>query len=110
MSDTSINIVIGGEAGQGLATVGQLMTKAVTRAGYNVLVTQKYMSRVRGGHNTFSIRMGSDIIVSPTDGVDILVALNAETLELHKDDLNAQSVVIVGDDIESGEIDRKSVV
>ena len=101
MSDTSINIVIGGAAGQGLATVGTLMAKAMTRAGYHVLVNQKYMSQVRGGHNTFTIRMGPDPVVSITDDIDILVALNAETLALHKDDLREDGLVIHGDDIDS---------
>lgn len=102
MSDTSINIVIGGAAGQGLVTVGTLMSRAMTRAGYHVLVSQKYMSRVRGGHNTFAIRMGPEPVVSITEDIDILVALNAETLELHKDELKAGGLVILGDDIDVG--------
>lgn len=101
MSDTSINIVIGGAAGQGLATIGTLMSRAVTRAGYHLLVNQKYMSRVRGGHNTFAIRMGPDPVLSICEEIDILVALNAETLELHKDDLREGAIVILGDEIDS---------
>lgn len=103
MSDTSINIVIGGAAGQGLATVGTLMAKAMTRTGYHVLVNQKYMSRVRGGHNTFAIRLGPEPVVSITEEIDILVALNEETLELHKDNLKEGGIVLLGDDIDPGE-------
>lgn len=101
MSSANTNIVIGGAAGQGLATIGQLMAKAVTRAGYHLLVEQKYMSRVRGGHNTFAIRMSCDPVVSNIETINILVALNEETLELHKDDLAEDALVIHGDDIES---------
>ncbi len=104
MSDTSINIVIGGAAGQGLATVGTLMSRAMTRAGYHILVNQKYMSRVRGGHNTFAIRLGPDPVVSITEEIDILVALNAETLELHKGELKDGGIVILGDDIDCGDL------
>ncbi len=104
MPDTSINIVIGGAAGQGLATVGTLMSRAMTRAGYHVLVNQKYMSRVRGGHNTFAIRMGAEPVVSITEEIDILVALNAETLELHKGELKEGAIVILGDDIDAGDM------
>lgn len=103
MSDSSINIVVGGAAGQGLATIGTLMSKAMTRAGYHILVNQKYMSRVRGGHNTFAIRLGLDPVVSPTDEIDILVALNAETVALHKVDLKEGAIVICGDDIDAGD-------
>ena len=100
MSDKSINIVIGGEAGQGLATIGTLMARAAVRAGYHLLVDQRYMSRVRGGHNTFAIRLGVEAVVAPREDIDILVALNAETLDLHKDALTKKAIVILGDDIE----------
>lgn len=101
MSDTSINIVIGGEAGQGLATIGQLTARGVTRAGYHLLVTQKYMSRIRGGHNTFAIRMGTEAVVSATESIDILVALSEETIALHKDDLTEDAIVIAGDEFDT---------
>jgi len=101
MIDTSINIVIGGAAGQGLATIGRLLSKSVTRSGYHLLVTQKYMSRVRGGHNTFAIRLGSDPIVASTEAIDILVALNAETLELHQARLKPEAIVVAGDDLDT---------
>lgn len=100
MASQAINIVIGGAAGQGLATIGQLMAKAATRAGYHIIVEQKYMSRVRGGHNTFAIRMGNDVLGASCESIDLLVALNVETLELHRDALTSEAIVILGDDIE----------
>lgn len=109
MSDTSINIVIGGAAGQGLATIGRLMSKAIVRAGYELLVTQKYMSRVRGGHNTFSIQMGPDPLYGPTEAIDILVALNAETLEKHQTKLTENGIVLAGDDIDTGDLNALRV-
>ena len=102
MSGKSMNIVIGGAAGQGLATIGTLMSKAMTRAGFHMLVNQKYMSRVRGGHNTFAIRFGNEPVLGATEDIDILLALNAESVELHKDELTNDSIVICGDDIDAG--------
>ena len=52
-----IHLLIGGEAGQGLVTIGQLLSKALVRAGYEVFVSQSYHSRIRGGHNNFAIRL-----------------------------------------------------
>ncbi|SOB57170.1 Pyruvate flavodoxin/ferredoxin oxidoreductase domain protein [Pseudodesulfovibrio profundus] len=103
MSEANMNVVIGGEAGQGLATVGQLLAKAVTRAGYHMLVNQDYMSRIRGGHNFFSIRFGSTPVESHTEDIDILVALTAETVELHADELTDNGIIIAGDDIDTGD-------
>ncbi len=95
-----INILIGGSAGQGLVTIGQLMTKALIRTGYHVLVNQDYMSRIRGGHNTYSIRLSPEEIHAPSEEIDILVALDAETIEQHRDELAEKSVVIAADDID----------
>jgi 2-oxoglutarate ferredoxin oxidoreductase subunit alpha len=103
MSETAINILVGGEAGQGLATIGQLMAKALVRAGYEVSVTQDYQSRIRGGHNTFAIRTGPDPIHGPETGVDILVALNQETVDLHRDALKEGGVVVAGEGIEAAD-------
>lgn len=100
MENSSINVVIAGGAGQGLATIGQLMAKALCRSGYNFLVCQKYMSRVRGGHNTFAIRVDTDEVVATCESIDVLVALNAESFALHKDALTSSSIVIAGDDID----------
>ena len=38
----TLNILIGGEAGQGLVTIGQLLSKSLVRSGYFVVVTQRY--------------------------------------------------------------------
>ncbi len=89
-----LNILIGGEAGQGLVTVGELLTKALIRSGYNVHVTQSYMSRIRGGHNTYSVRVGVNKVASPVSAIDILVALNKETVELHQHNVTSNGLIL----------------
>ncbi len=101
MSKTGTNILIGGEAGQGLATVGQLLAKSLVHAGYHISVTQDYMSRIRGGHNTFAIRVGVEEVEAPLESVDILVALNNETVFLHKDDLAQGGLVLLDDKLDA---------
>jgi 2-oxoglutarate ferredoxin oxidoreductase subunit alpha len=90
----ALNIVIGGEAGQGLVTVGQLLAKSLVRSGYSILVTQSYQSRIRGGHNTFAIRTGVDEVVAPQEGIDVLVALTAETMRLHRKELSPSGLIL----------------
>ncbi len=101
MADASINIVVAGEAGQGLVTIGQLMTRALIRSGYEVVVTQDYMSRIRGGHNLFIIRTGPEPIHGPREGVDILVALDALSVQLHRDELTERGVVVADEAIDT---------
>jgi 2-oxoglutarate ferredoxin oxidoreductase subunit alpha len=50
-SQTDIPIVLGGEAGQGIQTIEELLTKILKLNGYHVYATKEYMSRVRGGTN-----------------------------------------------------------
>ena len=91
----NLNILIGGEAGQGLVTIGQLLAKSLVRAGYSILVTQSYQSRIRGGHNTFAIRVGVDEVIAPQEPVDLLVALDSDTVTLHRGELSSDGIIIV---------------
>jgi 2-oxoglutarate ferredoxin oxidoreductase subunit alpha len=91
-----VNILIGGEAGQGLQTVGPIFARSLVRSGYSVHVTQTYESRVRGGHNTFSIRAGTEQVLAGQETIDLLIALNEETVEIHRKKLRAKKGRMIG--------------
>lgn len=95
MKTLDCNIVIGGEAGQGLVTVGTLLAKALIKSGFSTLVTQSYESRIRGGHNTFAIRFGTNDIKAPTELIDILIPFDLRTVEQHKQEMNPEGLIIV---------------
>ncbi|MES0349432.1 MAG: 2-oxoacid:acceptor oxidoreductase subunit alpha [Desulfobacteria bacterium] len=95
MRDHTLNILIGGEAGQGLVTLGYLLAKSLVRYGYSIVVTQSYQSRIRGGHNTFAIRVSVDEVIAPKESVDLLVALDADTVSLHRKDLSADGLIVL---------------
>ncbi len=94
MQNNILNIVIGGEAGQGIVTVGQLLAKSLVRAGYSILVTQSYQSRIRGGHNTFAIRVSNEEIAAPQEQIDLLIALDADTINLHRNELSSNGIIM----------------
>ncbi|MCB2188059.1 MAG: 2-oxoacid:acceptor oxidoreductase subunit alpha [Deltaproteobacteria bacterium] len=96
MPRQEINIMIGGEAGQGLVTLGQSLAKVLVRSGYRIVVTQDYMSRVRGGNNIFLIRAATHEITAGREGVDLLVALDQETLDLYEPHLAPGALVVSG--------------
>jgi 2-oxoglutarate ferredoxin oxidoreductase subunit alpha len=93
----STNIVIGGEAGQGLVTVGRLLSRILVAAGYRIVVTQSYQSRIRGGHNTFEVRVSPEAIEAPGDEIDMLVALDDATVAMHLAEL-APGALVVADE------------
>jgi 2-oxoglutarate ferredoxin oxidoreductase subunit alpha len=88
------NVVIGGEAGQGLVTVGYLLAKSLVRSGFHIVVTQGYMSRIRGGHNTFAVRISGSPIASPGGKTDILVALDQQTVDVDRADLAPDGIIV----------------
>ncbi|MBW1710164.1 MAG: 2-oxoacid:acceptor oxidoreductase subunit alpha [Deltaproteobacteria bacterium] len=99
MNNGVLNLLIGGEAGQGLVTIGQLMAKSLVRAGYSIVVTQSYQSRIRGGHNTFAIRVSPKEIHASQEEVDLLIALNEETVELHRKHLSPGGLIIIDESL-----------
>jgi 2-oxoglutarate ferredoxin oxidoreductase subunit alpha len=89
-----LNIVIGGAAGQGVHTITGLLAKVLVRQGCRVLFVQDYQSRIRGGHLFNRIRVSDQPLVSSREGIDLLVALNQETVALHHGELSPEGVMI----------------
>jgi 2-oxoglutarate ferredoxin oxidoreductase subunit alpha len=98
MGEKELNLLLGGEAGQGLATAGPILTRCLVRAGYYVVVTESYQSRIRGGHNTFAVRAAVEEVFAPRETVDVLAALNAETVELHRGELAPGGLVVADEE------------
>jgi 2-oxoglutarate ferredoxin oxidoreductase subunit alpha len=81
-------IKIGGAAGQGIQTIGESLSKVFSRSGYHLFSHQDYESRVRGGHNFFQIRFSDQRVYCSRAPVDILVALDSETIPRHGEELS----------------------
>ena len=91
---SQLNIMVGGEAGQGVQSVGFILAKAFARGGYHIFADQDYESRIRGGHNFFRVRAADSEIAAIANSVDILVALNSETTSLHKGELVDEGIIV----------------
>ncbi|OIO16295.1 2-oxoacid:ferredoxin oxidoreductase subunit alpha [Candidatus Kuenenbacteria bacterium CG11_big_fil_rev_8_21_14_0_20_37_9] len=89
-----IAIKIGGEAGFGIKTAGLSLARTLFNKGFGVFGYSEYPSLIRGGHNTYQINVANRKIMSATVNIDILVALNQETIELHAAELGKNSVII----------------
>lgn len=74
-----LTIFIGGQAGQGLATIGNFLARILTKSGYDFITYQGYHSRIRGGHNTYALKVFSEKISGPDERADLVVSLNQET-------------------------------
>ena len=88
------NILIGGAAGQGVHAITAPLAKTLVRQGGQVLFVQSFESRIRGGHLFNLIRVSDRPLISSREGVDLLVALNQETVQLHQAELAPKGVLI----------------
>ncbi len=85
---------IGGEAGFGIVTTGQVFAKIINRQGYYTFDYIQYPSLIRGGHNTIDVMVSDEEVTALKKPVDFLVCLNKDTFEFHKERLTPTSVVI----------------
>jgi 2-oxoglutarate ferredoxin oxidoreductase subunit alpha len=90
----SITWKIGGEAGFGIMASGTMLARTFSRLGYHVLATNEYPSLIRGGHNLVTVRVATKKFDALNRDLHILVALNHETIDLHKQELNEKTIVI----------------
>ncbi len=92
-------ILIGGEAGQGIQTISYVLSKYFYRVGYYVYTVEDYQSRIRGGHNFSLIRVSEKPILGIDNlYIDILIALNNETIELHRNEVKEEGHIICDED------------
>jgi len=88
------NMLIGGAAGQGIETTVAILEKRLKRSGYFVFTVRDFMSRVRGGHNFSLVRFGTEPIYSHSNLLDGIVALDDETILLHRDQLKNNGFIL----------------
>jgi 2-oxoglutarate ferredoxin oxidoreductase subunit alpha len=94
MNKDSIVWKIGGEAGYGIMTAGMLLSKTCTRSGYHVFSNAEYPSLIRGGHNTIQVTFSNEKLFAHHETVDILIALNKETMERHSEEVSRNGIII----------------
>ena len=85
MITNDMTIRIGGEAGHGVESTGAGFCQALARGGLHVFGLPDYYSRIRGGHNFYSVRVSDQPLYSHAEPVHLLLALTEETIPRHRD-------------------------
>lgn len=93
-----VRIRIGGPAGFGIKAAGQSLARLFTHAGYHTFDLTEYPSLIKGGHNTYHLRISADEIFSHVMPTDVLVALDRDTVRLHVAELVFGGAVIYDPD------------
>ena len=94
MSRNDFSVRIGGAAGDGVSSTGEILARTCSRSGLHVYGLNSYQSAIRGGHVWFQVRGGSEKITNQGDNLDVLIALNSESAEIHSPFLSPEGVVI----------------
>jgi 2-oxoglutarate ferredoxin oxidoreductase subunit alpha len=89
---------IGGSAGEGIMVAGSIFSKFASRSGYHIYDFVEYPSLIRGGHNSFYGTVSPRPVFSTYNQVDLLIALNQETVKLHQGELNLGAGIIFDPD------------
>jgi len=92
--NNDFSVVLCGAAGQGIQTFEGLLTKTLKRSGFNVFATREYMSRVRGGVNSTSIRVASRPVRAFIERIDILIPLNEEAIPHLRERISPQTLIL----------------
>ena len=100
---SELRIKIGGEAGFGIKAAGQTLARSFVDGGLEVFDLTEYPSLIRGGHNTYTLRVSPRPISSHVETVDVLIALNRETVDRHLDEMIDGGAVIFDPDATSTE-------
>jgi 2-oxoglutarate/2-oxoacid ferredoxin oxidoreductase subunit alpha len=91
-------IGIGGAAGQGIATPGDILARIFVRRGLHLNTYNAYQSIVRGGHIFLILRTSDRPVLSTGDKLDLLITLNQDTMDRHLNLMGSGSIVLYNAD------------
>ena len=85
------------EPGEGIESTGEIAALALHRRGYHIFGFRHFASRIKGGHTHYRLRIGTERVLTPGDQMDVLIALDQESVDHNLPDLAAGAVLIHDD-------------
>lgn len=92
-SKSEVSLVIGGEAGQGIDAITQIIAETAKKNCFNVFYSKEYMSRIKGGFNSSTIRISSNKVCAYRENVDFAFAISKDSL-IHLERRFSQKTII----------------
>ena len=94
------SIKLGGESGQGINTLGLLLSKVLKSSGYNIFSYREYPSLIKGGVASYQIDFSDDDINSSSKFCNILAILDPDSINKYIYSLSTNGILIYDDKIE----------
>lgn len=89
---------IGGAAGDGIDKSGDTLAKCVSRLGLYIFAYNSYQSVIRGGHIWLRVRIAEEKAYSHGDHLNLVIALNQDTVERHAPEVEPGGAVLYNSD------------
>lgn len=90
-----LTIKITGEAGQGMQTIGAALCQLFKNTGFHIFANQDYMSRIRGGNNSFQLRISDKPLFTLRQKSDITIALDKASVLLHRPQMADGGILVL---------------
>jgi 2-oxoglutarate ferredoxin oxidoreductase subunit alpha len=87
-------IKLGGIQGEGVDTVGELLSAYLHARGFHVYAYRNFTSRIRGGYSSHEIAFGKEPVRSKQANVDLLIALDGEALRRDRGLVSEKGLII----------------
>lgn len=93
-----VTVGIAGAAGDGLDKSGDTLARAAGRHGLHVYAYNSYQSIIRGGHIWLRLRIGQEKVYNHGDKLNVVIALNQDSIERHAPEINDGGVLVFNSD------------
>lgn len=87
-------IRVGGESGQGINSIGEILAESCKDAGFHVFAYREYPSLIRGGVASYQVEFGGAPLSAPSRECDLLVCVSRRALHTYLTDVRPGGMVL----------------
>lgn len=89
-----LSILLSGQAGQGIQTLEHLLLRMFKISGRYIFSYSEFMSRIRGGNNSTSIRVSSERKKAYIERIDIFIPFSEGSMDRFEERISPNTVII----------------
>jgi 2-oxoglutarate ferredoxin oxidoreductase subunit alpha len=110
MPNDRLVLKFAGQSGQGINTLGEILSKSVKDSGFYNFAYREYPSLIRGGVASYQVDIAGKQIMSSSKYCDILTLLNDSSKESHLNTVRMNGIVIHGpNELELTDVEKKYI-
>jgi 2-oxoglutarate ferredoxin oxidoreductase subunit alpha len=94
MSENRLVVKFGGESGQGINTLGEILSKSIKNAGFHNFAYREYPSLIKGGVASYQIDVADRNIGSSLEKCDVLPILDIDAIHEYINSVKNGGVII----------------